>query len=132
MSDQTYKLNELAGQDYFTIDLDGHIYRMSYPSAKDILDLDKLGIALDDESSRLEEITSLMLSEEDRTKRQQLTAEAEQIKDKLSNKQTSLLDWAINYIKPEDKDAPNFKELLMKKSVKYLLAFINIMQKELQ
>lgn len=128
----THNLNELAGQDYFSMDLDGYIYRMSYPSAKDIIELDALSDGFGKENARLEEITELMLSEEDEHKRIELTQEAEKIKTVLSEDKTTMLDWCVRYIQPEDTKAPDFKETLIKKNIKYLMAFMKILKDELK
>lgn len=125
-----HNLNELAGQDYFSMDLDGFIYRMSYPTAKDIVDLDDLSNGFTADNARLEEITLLMETQEEG--REELLREAEAIKSRLSKNKMTMLDWCANYIKPEDEKAPDFKKTLMAKSIKYLMAFMKILREELK
>ena len=128
----SYNLNELAGQDYFQLMVDGNAYKMAYPSANDLLELEKMDTESTKLSVRLQDIATALLSEKDEKSRRTLVSEAEKIKGTLESETDSMLEWCMKYITPETSDLPDFRELIMSKSVKYLMAFMDIVKKEIR
>lgn len=123
-----YNLNEKVGQDFFDFTLDDFKYKMAYPSTKDLLDLD--GVEEDAVSLQLK-IDTVKLNIEKNGITPTLEKELNGYLKQAELQQTTFLDWVMGFIEPVDEKAPNLKEALMSKSIKYFLAFMNMIKTEL-
>lgn len=125
----TYNLNEQVGSDYFEFELDGFKYKMNYPSSQDILNIQDMADDTMDYQTKIKEVTEKiqLTNEEDKSN---LSDQLNELSQKAKLSQQSFLEWCVGYVVPEG-DAPNIKEALLKKNVKYLLAFIEMVRVEL-
>lgn len=119
-----YNLNELAGLDFFTFDLDGQVYKMSYPTSNELLGLNEAGKNLTKYQDRIDKLEKEPVTEA-------TTKELKQLKVKADTANQSFLDWCAGYIKPEAPEAPDFKSTILSKNLKYMLAFADMIDKEL-
>lgn len=120
----SYNLNELAGQDYFTFEIDGFSYKMSYPTTNELVSLNEVGKNATDYALRIENLKKEEQTDEVKEHLAQLEANY-----KTANQ--SFLDWCASYIVADREDAPDFKTHLLDKSVKYMLAFSEMVDTEL-
>jgi len=129
MSTTKYNLDEQVGKDYFDFTLGEHNYKMTYPSSKDVMQLSEIASGTEDLQLRVEELQAKLesASEQEKTTLNRQLSEATE-RAKLA--QTTFLEWCSRYI-TSDADAPDITEQLMSKSVKYLLAFSNMVKTEL-
>lgn len=117
-------LNELAGGDSFKLTLDGFVYNMAYPSSEDVL---KLSETTGETAAYQEQLAKLKAE----PKTPETEEQIRELEGKVTASGQSMLDWCMTYIKPELATAPDFKEALLKKSIKYLLAFMDAVKTEL-
>lgn len=120
----TYNLNEQVGEDYFKIVIDEHTYIMTYPSSRDLIAIQEMTGETVNYQEKIEKLKQGEITE-------QTQKEINSLVEKAKLSQDTFLDWCIRYITSESENAPNFKELLLSKNVKFLLAFVKMVQKEL-
>lgn len=129
MSSTTYDLNELTGQDYFEFTLDEFKYRMKYPTTNEIVELNEVAKNGDDwekDAAALEDKVKAATGD----KKLQLQDHLDKLNEKIKLSQESFVDWCMKYITPDTPDAPNVKETLVNKNMKFLLAFIKMVSTE--
>lgn len=122
-----YNLNEKAGQDYFEFILDDHTYKMAYPSSRQVMQLTEITSDNTDYEGR---VAQLQVKLETDPTNLELQKELKEVSDKAKLAQSTFIDWCAGFITASP-EAPEIKEALLSKSVKYLLAFMNMVQTEL-
>jgi len=126
----TYNLNEKVGQDYFEFILDGFKYKMAYPSGKEVYQLSEVASNGDEVQAKVQELQTKLLTASDADK-PALEAQLKDYQEKSKLAQQSYIDWCVTYITPEIDSAPEIKQTLLDKSVKYILAFMDMVQTEI-
>lgn len=125
-----YNLNERAGADSFEFVLDDIKYHMQYPTSRDVLQLNDVINESEDWQIKVEEITQKLESAEPSEKKE-LQTQLEDYTSKAKIAQETFIDWCAKYISSQDTKAPNIKDTLLNKNVKYMLAFVDMVKTEL-
>lgn len=126
----TYNLNDQAGDDYFEFILDSFKYRMAYPTSKEVMLLSDVTSTTQEWKDKISKTQKKLVTAKD-SEKEKLELELQDNLEKSKLSQTSFIDWCMKYVSAESTDAPNVKDALMSKNVKYLLAFMNMVQSEL-
>lgn len=121
-----YDLNERAGGDSFEFTLDGFKYIMDYPSSEDVLKLTEISEKADEYKKQF---AGLGDPKADPTPEE--ASQRNELEDKIKLSGQTMIDWCMGYAHPEMDTAPNLKETLMKKSIKYMLVFIDMVKTEI-
>lgn len=130
MNSATYNLNEKVGSDYFKFTLDNFEYHMTYPTSKEIMQISEVADSTTEWQEKILEAQDKLVKAK-ATEKAPLQAEVADYTEKAKLAQTTFLDWCMEYIEPQVKEAPNIKETLMNKNVKFLMAFMKMVQAEL-
>jgi hypothetical protein len=126
----SYNLNEQAGQDYFEFTLDDFKYRMAYPSGNEVLQLNEISENGEEWAGKIESLTQSLTDAPD-DKKNEIETQIKEYTAKAKMAQQTFLDWCLAYVTPELESAPDVRQAILNKSIKYLSAFVKMVQTEL-
>lgn len=125
-----YNLNEKVGSDSFDVEMDGVVYKMAYPTSRDLLHIQGLADETTTYQDKIIEVTEQLQKTKDAAEREKLDKQLADLKEQSKATQQTFLGWSVNYITAPE-GAPDFKETILDKNAKFLLAFIEIVRNEL-
>jgi polyhydroxyalkanoate synthesis regulator phasin len=127
----SYNLNDKVGQDFFEFTIDQFKWRMKYPSAKDMIRLGEIVEMSEDYKVKIDELSEKIAKASDE-KKAKLQKELEEVENKAKTSQMTMLEWTTGYCEALTENAPDLKDFILSKNVKYLLAFIDMVKTELE